>query len=302
MVSNQPDGSDDEGNLDKVNLAQVPLSAEVLADLHAGVYDTGDADVLRQRVDQDPGARQTLAALDQVRAELVAWVDSPAPEVPVSVVDDIVAALRAESAKPTLPAVAEGSARPADASLNLVTGPVPLDHRRHPVAKRRWLAYSGAGLAAAACVAVAITMVAQNQQRAAQTTTAIAGPSLSQQIAPKTAAPAAPVAPELPAQAAMGQTPFPLSGNDVTALVGRAPAFGALDDAARRASCLTGLGLSASTPVLGAQTLDIDGPAVVMVVPAERPGELLAVAVRPGCSQSDPQRVAQTRIGATPGR
>lgn len=299
MVSNQPGGSDDEGNLDKVNLAEVPLSVEVLADLHAGVYDAGDADVLRQRADQDPGARQTLAALDQVRAELVAWLDSPAPEVPESVVDDIVAALRAESAKPTLPAVAEGSTRPADASLNLVTGPVPLDHRRHPAAKRRWLAYSGAGLAAAACVAVAITVVAQNHQRAAQTTTAIAGPSLSQQIAPETAAP---VAPELPAQGAMGQTPFPLSGNDVTALVGRTPAFGALDDAARRASCLTGLGLSASTPVLGAQTLDIDGPAVLMVVPAERPGELLAVAVRPGCSQSDPQRVAQTRIGATPSR
>lgn len=84
--------------------------------------------------------------------------------------------------------------------------------------------------------------------------------------------------------------------------MGRAPAFGELDDAARRASCLTGLGLSASTPVLGAQTLDIDGPAVLMVLPAERPGELLAVAVRPGCSQTDPQRVAQTRIGATPSR
>ncbi|CPW09385.1 putative alanine rich membrane protein [Mycobacteroides abscessus] len=100
----------------------------------------------------------------------------------------------------------------------------------------------------------------------------------------------------------MGQTAFPLSGNEITALVGRAPAFGELDDAARRASCLTGLGLSASTPVLGAQTLDIDGPAVLMVLPAERPGELLAVAVRPGCSQTDPQRVAQTRIGATPSR
>ncbi|SHT86321.1 hypothetical protein [Mycobacteroides abscessus] len=299
MVSNPPGGADDEGNLDKVNLAEVPLSLEVLADLHAGVYDTGDSDVLRQRADQDPDARQTLAALDQVRAELVAWMDSPAPEVPESVVDDIVAALRAESAKSTLPAIAADAVRPADVSLNLVTGPVPLDHRRHPAAKRRWLAYSGAGLAAAACAAVAITVVAQDNQRASQTTTAVAGPSLSQQIAPKTAAP---VAPELPARGAVGQTAFPLSGNEITALVGRAPAFGELDDAARRASCLTGLGLSASTPVLGAQTLDIDGSAVLMVLPAERPGELLAVAVRPGCSQTDPQRVAQTRIGATPSR
>lgn len=144
MVSNPPGGADDEGNLDKVNLAEVPLSLEVLADLHAGVYDTGDSNVLRQRADQDPDARQTLAALDQVRAELVAWMDSPAPEVPESVVDDIVAALRAESAKSTLPAIAADAVRPADVSLNLVTGPVPLDHRRRPAAKRRWLAYSGA--------------------------------------------------------------------------------------------------------------------------------------------------------------
>lgn len=142
MVSNPPGGADDEGNLDKVNLAEVPLSLEVLADLHAGVYDTGDSNVLRQRADQDPDARQTLAALDQVRAELVAWMDSPAPEVPESVVDDIVAALRAESAKSTLPAIAADAVRPADVSLNLVTGPVPLDHRRRPAAKRRWLARS----------------------------------------------------------------------------------------------------------------------------------------------------------------
>ncbi|ALR13740.1 hypothetical protein BST43_19600 [Mycobacteroides saopaulense] len=299
MVSNQPGGSDGEGNLDKVNLAEVPLSLEVLADLHAGVYDAGDADVLRQRAEHDPDARQALAALGRVRTDLVAWMESPAPDVPESVVADIVAALRTESAKSTLPAVAANAPRPADAGLNLVTGPVPLDHRRHPAAKRRWLAYSGAGLAAAACVAVAVTLVAQNNHRASQTTTAVAGPSLSQQIAPKTAAP---VAPELPAQSALGQSPFPISGSEITALVGRTPAFGDLQDAARRASCLTGLGFSASTPVLGAQTLDVDGPAVLMVLPAERPGELLAVAVRPGCSQSDPQRVAQTRIGAAPGR
>lgn len=133
-------------------------------------------------------------------------MDSPAPEAPESVVDDIVAALRAESAKSTLPAIAADAVRPADVSLNLVTGPVPLDHRRRPAAKRRWLAYSGAGLAAAACVAVAITVVARDNQRASHTTTAVAGPSLSQQIAPKTAAP---VAPELPARGAVGQTAFP---------------------------------------------------------------------------------------------
>lgn len=299
MVSSPPDSPEGEGNLEMVNLAEVPLSLEVLADLQAGVYDARDAEVLRQRAEQDPDARTALAALDRVRADLVAWMESPAPDVPESVVDDIVAALQAESARSTLPAVAAHSARPADPRLNLVTGPVPLDHRRRPAAKRRWIAYSSAGLAAAACVAVAITVVAQNNHRASDTTTAVAGPSLSQQIAPRTAAP---VAPELPAQSALGDTAFPISGNAITALVGRTPAFGDLEDAGRRASCLTGLGFSASTPVLGAQTLDVDGPAVLMVLPAERPGELLAVAVRPGCNQSDPQRVAQTRIGATPSR
>ncbi|WP_078289739.1 hypothetical protein [Mycobacterium sp. D16R24] len=298
MVSSTPDSPEGEGNLDMVNLAEVPLSLEVLADLQAGVYDAGDAEVLRQRAEQDPDARTALAALDQVRADLVAWMESPAPDVPEAVVDNIVAALHAESAQSTLPAVAAHAVRPTDPGLNLVTGPVPLDHRRRPAAKLRWIAYSSAGLAAAACVAVAITVVAQNNHRASETTTAV-GPSLSQQIGPKTGAP---VAPELPAHSALGGASFPISGNEITALVGRTPAFGDLEDASRRASCLTGLGFSASTPVLGAQTLDIDGPAVLMVLPAERPGELLAVAVRPGCNQSDPQRVAQTRIGATPGR
>ncbi|WP_078312417.1 MULTISPECIES: hypothetical protein [unclassified Mycobacterium] len=297
MVSSTPDSPESEGNLDMVNLAEVPLSLEVLADLQAGVYDAGDAEVLRQRAEQDPDARTALAALDQVRADLVAWMESPAPDVPGAVVDNIVAALHAESAESTLPAVAAHAIRPVDPRHNLVTGPVPLDHRRRPAAKRRWIAYSSAGLAAA-CVAITITVVAQNNHRASEATTAV-GPSLSQQIAPKTGAPAAP---ELPAQSALGGASFPISGNEITALVGRTPAFGDLEDASRRASCLTGLGFSASTPVLGAQTLDIDGPAVLMVLPAERPGELLAVAVRPGCTQSDPQRVAQTRIGATPER
>ncbi|MBA0046756.1 hypothetical protein [Mycobacteroides sp. LB1] len=299
MVSENPDGPDGEGNLDKVNLAEVPLSLEVLAELQAGVYDAGDTDILRQRAEQDRDARSTLAALDQVRADLAVWMDSPAPDVPGSVVDDIVAALRAETSKSTLPAVAANAVRPANPSLNLVTGSVPLDHRRRPAAKRRWIAYSTAGLAAAACAAVAVTLIAQNERRVSETTAAVAGPSLSQQTAPQTGAP---VAPNLPATRARGVTAFPISGNEITALVGRTPAFGDLADAAKRASCLAGLGFEASTPVLGAQTLDIDGPAVLMVLPAERPGELLAVAVRPGCNQSDPQRVAQTRLGATPGR
>ena len=54
MVNNPPDTADGEGNLDKVNLAEVPLSLDVLADLHAGVYDARDAEILRQRAEQDP--------------------------------------------------------------------------------------------------------------------------------------------------------------------------------------------------------------------------------------------------------
>ena len=49
-----------------------PLTAEVLADLQAGLLDDDTAARLRKRIRTDPDAQQTMQALNRVRRE-VAW-------------------------------------------------------------------------------------------------------------------------------------------------------------------------------------------------------------------------------------
>ncbi|WIM86675.1 hypothetical protein PT015_17535 [Candidatus Mycobacterium wuenschmannii] len=81
---------------------------------------------------------------------------------------------------------------------------------------------------------------------------------------------------------------IPLSDREVVALLDRAPDYGPLDDARRRASCLAGLGYPANTRILGAQPVDIAGhPAVLLVLPGDAPGLLAALAVAPTCSSAN---------------
>lgn len=80
---------------------------------------------------------------------------------------------------------------------------------------------------------------------------------------------------------------FPLSDPQLAALLSRSPDFGALADPQRRASCLDGLGYSATKPILGAQPVDMSGrPAVLMLLPGEAPETVVALVVEPGCSSA----------------
>lgn len=89
----------------------------------------------------------------------------------------------------------------------------------------------------------------------------------------------------------------PLSDSEIAALVARSPDFGPLTDERRRASCLDGLGYSGSQPILGAQPVQVDGrPAVVLVLPGERAGQLVALAVAPSCSAVSGGLVADTTV------
>lgn len=89
----------------------------------------------------------------------------------------------------------------------------------------------------------------------------------------------------------------PLTSRDLVALVGRSPDFGPLADEAKRASCLTGLGYPSTQQILGAQPLQIDGrPTIVLVLPGERPEELVALAVAPTCSSVTTGLVADTTV------
>jgi hypothetical protein len=90
----------------------------------------------------------------------------------------------------------------------------------------------------------------------------------------------------------------PLSGQEILGLLGQRPDYGALSDPQRRASCLSGLGYPASAPVLGARPVDIDGrPAVLLVLPGDTPGDLIALVVQPTCNSANTGLIADTQIG-----
>ncbi|WP_027502183.1 hypothetical protein [Rhodococcus sp. UNC363MFTsu5.1] len=88
-------------------LLQPPFDPELIADLHAGLFDPPFEARLGAAVESDPQARQVLAALDSVSTRLAGLRadDTPAPPAPPEVLDRIHAALAAEGA-PTVPVAA----------------------------------------------------------------------------------------------------------------------------------------------------------------------------------------------------
>jgi hypothetical protein len=91
-----------------------------------------------------------------------------------------------------------------------------------------------------------------------------------------------------------------LSNAQLLELLGQAPdygAHGALEDPARRASCLRGLGYPPSASVLGARPFEVNGrPAVLLVLPADTPNDLAVYAVALNCSAVDTGLMASTQV------
>lgn len=93
-------------------------------------------------------------------------------------------------------------------------------------------------------------------------------------------------------------TTIQLSAPEILGLLESRPDYGPLNDPARRASCLTGLGYSGSTEVLGARPVEVSGrPAVLLVLPGDTPDRLTALAVAPNCSAADTGLLANTAVG-----
>jgi hypothetical protein len=90
---------------------------------------------------------------------------------------------------------------------------------------------------------------------------------------------------------------LPLSDPQILGLLAESPDYGPLADPPRRAACLSGLGYSAATAVLGARPVDMAGqPAVLMVLAADTPGTVLAVVVEPDCNSAHSGLLANTRV------
>ncbi|SPM33865.1 putative alanine rich protein [Mycobacterium rhizamassiliense] len=90
---------------------------------------------------------------------------------------------------------------------------------------------------------------------------------------------------------------IPLSAAELRDLLNHPADYGPLSDPARRASCLSGLGYPASTPVLGGRPVEINArPGIVLVLPADAPNTLAVFAVALNCSAADTGLLADTQI------
>jgi hypothetical protein len=93
------------------------------------------------------------------------------------------------------------------------------------------------------------------------------------------------------------QQGMPLSDPQIIDLLSSSPDYGPLADPQRRASCLSGLGYSADTTVLGARPVDVDGKAGVLVLlPGDVPKAVLALVVEPNCSSAHTGLLAHTVV------
>jgi hypothetical protein len=237
-----------------------PLTVELLADLQAGLLDHADAAHVRWQIRVDPAAQHAMRALNQVRYDVAALATdaASAPDAPSGVVTSVQEALRS-AVSPVGKSGARGRAV-------------------HSVRPGLPPARVVAGVAGAAAVIAGI---------AVGTAALVAVP------APTPSAPATALHITVPPRA----TTIPLTAPLILGLLDRSPDYGALSDAARRSSCLIGLGYPASTRVLGAQPVEINGrPAVLLVVPGNVPDALTAVAVAPNCSSTDTGLLVETVV------
>lgn len=201
-------------------------------------------------------------SLDRVRADLAGLAAAPAPDPPAEVIESVKAALRAESAAHHVVTGVSGSAVHAD---------------RAPRGKPSRLRMAGVivGLAAVA-LAVVLGSVALVRSPPSELDTGITAKHIT----------VGPSAPDMP-----------LSNEAIIGLLDRPPDFGGLADPRQRGSCLNGLGYSADTPVLGAQPVEVHGQAaVLLVLAAQKPGELAALVVPPNCSTVNTGLIVDTVI------
>jgi hypothetical protein len=92
-------------------------------------------------------------------------------------------------------------------------------------------------------------------------------------------------------------TDLPLSNPQIVGLLSQRPDYGPLADPQRRASCLAGLGYPAGTAVLGARPVEMNGkPGVLIVLPADTPGTVLALVVDQDCDSAHTGLLANTLV------
>lgn len=238
--------------------ADAPLTVELLADLQAGLLDDNDAARVRRQIREDPEARKKLHALNQVRRDISGLGAASGPDAPPNVIARINAALRSATRPVAAPSAAD---RPA--------------HAARPGSRPARIIAAVAGLSA---------------------TAAAVGLGTAALISAPTPPPSPPTTAQHITVSPSGWV-IPLSTAQILALLDRTPDYGPLSDPLRRASCLGGLGYPASTRVLGAQPIAVNGhPAVLLILPGDTPDALAVLAVARNCNAADTGLLADTVV------
>ncbi|WP_305093196.1 hypothetical protein [Prescottella sp. R16] len=243
-------------------MAGPPFSADLLADLHAGVLSDEDSARLWPLVRQDPAAVEVLAALDAVSARLgeAGRDHSVGTPVPDDVVRRIDAALGLPASRPDRTVVA-------------------LDPTR---SRRRRGAWIGAAAAAAAAVVGAVAVFGG---------TGGSDPSGNTPI----------VASPTETPGGITDLGSDLDDTQVLTLLSNTTPTtptGALADPQQRAGCLQSNGIARATPVLAIREVRFRGvTAVLVLVPGPRPPTLTALVVGSACDATHPELLTRTEIG-----
>lgn len=249
------------------NLAHgAPLSDDTLADLHAGALDDETATHLWERVNQDPRAREVLAALDATTADLGTLGSAPGPPLPNGLADRIDSALAEEAGN-----TASTHSDPARV--------VDINTARRNRNRNRLLAW-GAGVAttaAAAVVAIAIVQPGDTGGGAAH----VAAPHSSSSA-------------ETPAAVALRSGKL---GKAVGSVAGSHD-YGSLRDQTRLDECLAANDIDPDKKPAGVQPGTVDGKnAIIVLYPAGQYAQFRLIALTPDCDSDGSGLLADTTVG-----
>lgn len=239
-------------------------SVDVLADLHAGVFDDAEAQRIWPQVLADPSAMAVIEALDSTRNDLSALRDAPAPPMPAEVAARIDAALAAQRPQRAIPP-------PADRER--IAPVVDLGAARRK--RNRLLGLGGAGLlTAAAAVAAAVMLGTGNE---------IGGDPYG--VSPG------------------GRPPVALHGDDVGPALGKTlnvVDYGPLKNEARLTECIRANGLDPEVRPIGVRPVTIDGkPAVLVVFTTGELAKYRMVAFPPDCGSDNKGTLVDKTVGGT---
>ncbi|MCI2423586.1 hypothetical protein MOQ72_39895 [Saccharopolyspora sp. K220] len=248
-----------------------PWSLDLLADLHAGVLDQQTADQLRVQVQDDPEAREILAALDATSSDLAALP-------PLTIPDDVSARIDAALENEVRAWAQQQSDASAPTAPPAAQGGQVIDFAAAKRRRRRRVTL-GAGLVgvAAAAAAVVFSVLPSTQPSSNQ---AQPGPTIG-------------TAPPLALQGEQVR----ITGEQLGELLKAEQYSSALADPQRLIGCLQANGINGGKP-LGAREITLNGrPAQLLVLPGGGLGKFRLLAVGPECGPGNPATISDSTFG-----